>query len=121
MSFETQHAALEAPSHVLNPDHFLFFGSKHVEGFLRVFRILGLYVVSHLNRQVRHRDRRRKELRRHVRSREGTHLQQLQVDEFLILGDSLQLRKCLEDGRFINLGATLVQLDKAAWSPLGSF
>ena len=89
ISSEVVVAILEASSRVLNPDHFLLFGSKHIEGFLRVFRVLGPCVVSHLNGQVRHRDCRRKELRGHVRGREGTHLQQLQVDEFLILGDSL--------------------------------
>jgi len=64
-------AILEAPSCVLNPDHFLLFGSEHVEGLLCVFGILGPCIIPHLNRQVRHRDRRRKELRRHIGSRES--------------------------------------------------
>jgi len=41
-------AILEASSRVLNSEHFLLFGSKHIEGFLRVFRVLGPCVVSHL-------------------------------------------------------------------------
>ena len=57
-------AVLKVTGRLLNPDHLFVLASKHVEGFLRVFRVLGPCVVSHLNRQVRHRDCRGKELRR---------------------------------------------------------
>src|SRR5690348_9847105 len=45
-------AVPEAMGRILNPDHFLLLGSKQVEGFLRVFRILGPRVVPHLNREI---------------------------------------------------------------------
>ncbi len=98
ISSEVVVAILEASRCVFNPDHFLLFGCKQIEGLLRVFRVLGPRIVPHLNREVGHRDFRRKELRGHIGSREGAHLQQFQIDELLILADSLQLRERLKDG-----------------------
>ena len=93
ISSEVVVAILEASRCVFNPDHFLLFCCKHIEGLLRLFRVLGPGIVPHLNRQVGHRDFRRKELRSHIGSREGARLQQFQIDELLILGDFLQLRE----------------------------
>src|SRR5262245_56749287 len=56
ISSEVVVAVSEAVRRILNPDHLLLRGPKHVEGLLRVFRVRGPGIVYHLNRQVSHRD-----------------------------------------------------------------
>jgi hypothetical protein len=58
-------------------------------------------------------------LRDHIGRREGAHLQQLQIDELLVLPNSLQLRKCLK-GRRHRRNQRRLFFDGEEWLGAGS-
>jgi hypothetical protein len=85
MPFEVIVTVPEALLGVLDPQQFLT--SQQIEGFLRVLGVPRPFVLEdgHLHLGGR-------ELRSHFSGHESAHLEQLEIDEFLILADALELR-----------------------------
>lgn len=84
---------LEASRSILDPKQFLVLTSQQIEGLLCVFRISCPRVLQHLDHEDGHLHTGGPQMWSHFGGNKRAHLEQFQIDQFLVLPHALQLRE----------------------------